>query len=227
MSDGYVQKFTAENVASATSIGVSCPGLTAGNHLWAPFGYSNNLGTGGEGVSGGGNTFTLIGSTNDVSSGNFHYSFEAPNYVGTSFTVTAAWTNSNPVRHICVVDSSGRDTGTRDGHSENVDAAPGAGADAITTGAGTASAAGQCLAASVASGVGVSAPTSGTTFTDRGTIWTTSTLPGRLESKSTSAGSVTGTFTRTNAEAHSSLEVLLKDAQGPAVTITLMGAMCQ
>lgn len=215
MAGAFVQKFGVEAVAAqsgGTPLSTASTAVTGGNTLTVFVSYSNQLGAA-ESVSDGVNTFTAQGvrSTGAL----IEQRFVAANITGGTRAISFLTTDGNNVRGIAVVESSGAATSNpTDGTMKsNVQAAPTTATDATTSGTSLAVVgAGLCIAHSIDSGAGVAAPASGTGFTDRGTIWTGTTIPSRLETKSYASGNQTALFTALNNNEHTTSIVLLKDA---------------
>lgn len=206
----WVSLDSAENVAAQSGgVGLSVSVvMQAGNALTVFVMYRNQLGLS-ESISDGVNTYNAVGSR--TSGGILIQKFVATGIAAGTRNVTFVTTDGNDVRGIAVAQTNG--SASSDGGNQNTQAAPTTAANAVISNSVSSTGAGIAIALSVDTGAGVAAPAAGTTGspTDRGIVWSSATIPARVESLGYASGSIQLTFTALNNNEHSTGIVLLLD----------------
>lgn len=152
-------------------------------------------------------------------------SFSLPNSLAGTITVTATFSISTTLRAIWVAEIlNAKLASPLDGHAAQVQAAPGSGTDAISSGNATnATQPGLVLALSMDNRtISPVAPAAGTGFTDLGSGWNlVSGDQARLESlRITSITAIAGTFTGTTGVAPTTLMAIYDQAGTPTADLT-------
>lgn len=198
MTSAFVQQNAADNATGATTITVTLT-PTAGNLLvfavsgdsadTTSIALSDNLGTH--------NTFTQISTDLVTASAQRCAWWFAANCKSGATTFTATYSASTRFRTIYVAEYSGIATtspllnGTR---AENAN--PGTGTDAISSGNANATSQPALVWGFSVDTDGSAAPTAGTGYTSRTSVWSSATCFGRPEDKRvTATGNVAATFT--------------------------------
>lgn len=201
MAYAFVQQNAADNAATATTITVTLT-PTAGNLLvfcvsgdsldTTSIALSDNLGGGGSS-----NTFTQI-ATNLASQGDQLCAWWfAANCKGGATTFTATYSASTRFRTIYVGEYSGIATASPFLNGARAQsAAPGTGTDAISSGNANATSQPALVWGFSINIEANAAPTAGTGYTSRTSVWSSATVFGRPEDKRvTATGNVAATFT--------------------------------
>lgn len=191
-----------ENSGAFATLQLATPWTpSAGDHLFAVAGQT---GSSGITIADGTNTYTLLGTFEDTSNAIYYSIFEANNVAGTSIQPTATRLGVSNMRFLYVREDSGLSSPAYIAGTLTVAlaAAPGTGADAISTGGITLTAVpcaliGLCIGEGAASG-----PVAGSGFTSRGSVCTAAPSRGSTTEDQlvSSAGSPAVTYTAPSGE---------------------------
>lgn len=200
MAAAFVQSKSATNDASATTLPVTfTSNVAAGNLIVVAVHWGVTASEALTSVTDGlGNTYTEIGNCRrfDASGGDgtgFEITmYYAKNIAGGACTVTANYPAARSFRRIFVMEGSGLDTAAPlDQSTGQAQAAPGTGANAVTSGSVTTVANGEWIVGTTTSDTGANTPSGGTGFTRREAVGF-----GAIEEQVQAvAGSIAATFT--------------------------------
>lgn len=228
MPAAFVQsKLTRQTASATTTAATFTSNVTAGNLIAVMASWDGGIGVLSGITDSLGNTYTAVNNVSDGGNPNHYATWYAKNITGGACTVTVTYTSSRPITLLEVVEISGVDTtAPLDKSAIQLQATPGTGANAVTSGSVTTTTDGQFIfGCSIATGSFTQTYSVGTGFTSIDNVGTSVSDRALIceYQIQTSAGAIAATATQTNNQNVVTAIMTFKAVAGPTVTSVSTG----